>query len=64
MADLGLGNLLAVLPFGPGGSIPINGELPPDGSILGLPIVVTILNQDPGGNIRWSNVVTLIGMPQ
>jgi hypothetical protein len=65
MADLGLGNLLAVLPFGPGGSIPINGALPPDSAILGLPIVVTMLNQDPGsGGIRWSNVVTLIGMPQ
>jgi hypothetical protein len=64
MTDLGQGDILLVLPLGPAGSLTFPTSLPPDGILIGFPIVLQTVVINPSNNHRrWSNVTALIGTP-
>jgi len=51
--------------FGPSGELSLPLALPPDPTILGVPILLQTLVQNPAtSGLRWSNVASLVPMPE
>jgi len=64
MMDFTFGDIALTLPLGPTGQVLTTTKLPPDGVLIGVPVVFqTVVVHPSSGQRRWSNVVSLTGTP-